>query len=306
MKTGNYDVMHCHRPEHAAGLLKIANELKIPTRIVHSRNAVWCRGKKNLLSTLRYLRFRYFIRPLLYRYATHLLAVSSDAGCFAFGNQFMNHPKCSILFNGVMTPHYEVDVIETRRVFLLDQYDLNKDSIVIGNVGSLDIQKNQRFLIRVFKILAERDKRYVLFIAGEGYNRNMLEQEIRNMGLTGRVIMPGVCFNIPELECHLFDVFCLPSLFEGLPNAVLEAISTGLFAVCANTITNDLFSNFPDRTQSLSLNVPLAVWADALEAGIAKRRSPKEGVEIIRQTPFSIENSAENLVRIYEQELKRT
>jgi glycosyltransferase EpsF len=303
MKTGNYDVIHCHRPEHAAGLMKIAGKLAVPCRIVHSRNAVWCRGKKTLLNSLRYLRYCFFTKQSLYRYATHLLAVSSDAGCFMFGNQFMNHPKCSVLFNGVVSSLYDVEVNKTRRISLLNQYGLNDNSIVIGTVGSLDIQKNQIFLLRVFKILADRDKRYVLFIAGEGNKRNLLEQEIQTLGLTDRVIMPGVCFNIPELECHLFDVFCLPSLFEGLPNAVLEAITAGLFAVCANTITNDLFSHFPDRSQALSLETPLVVWADALEAGITKRCSPKDGVKMIRQTPFSIENSAKNLARIYEQKL---
>jgi glycosyltransferase involved in cell wall biosynthesis len=125
MKMGNYDVLHCHRPEHAAGLMKIAKELAIPCRIVHSRNAIWCRGQKNPINSLRYLRYHLFIRRLLYRYATHLLAVSSDAGRFDFGEQFVYHPKCSVLFNGLLWDRYDGNMDETRRSGLLKQYCFN-------------------------------------------------------------------------------------------------------------------------------------------------------------------------------------
>jgi glycosyltransferase involved in cell wall biosynthesis len=304
MKTGNYDVLHCHRPEHAAILLKIAKELGIRCRIVHARDSMWCLGQKSLFNSLRYFRYIFYTRRLLYHYATHLLAVSTEAGCYYFGDLFTKHKKCSVLLNGVILSSYDVPLDTTRRISLLNHYGLDSDSIVIATVGSLSIAKNHSFLLQVFKVLAEQDKRYVLFIAGEGDRRNRLEEEIRAMGLTNRVVMPGICFNILELECYLFDVFCFPSLFEGLPNSVLEAISAGLFSVCADTITNDLFSYFPERTVQLNLNTPLTKWADALENGIKQRKTHQEGIAIVQQTPFSIENSAQALLKIYKTNLE--
>jgi glycosyltransferase involved in cell wall biosynthesis len=195
---------------------------------------------------------------------------------------------------------FDVSQNNVQRQKLLDSYSLPQNSIIIGNVGTLDIPKNQLFLIRVFSELARRNNRYVLFIAGEGQLRKQLENLVKELNLQQRVIMPGNCSNIPELMTQLFDVFTLTSSFEGFGLVIVEAAAAGLHTVCSDIITNDLLQYLPRQITPLSLNVPISVWADALENGIKQRQTPQEGVTTIYQTPFCIENSAHSLSELYQ------
>jgi glycosyltransferase involved in cell wall biosynthesis len=300
MKTGNYDVLHCHRPEHASALMKIAQEEGIHCRIAHAHSSVWIRGKKNIFGTLRYWKYRLFGMNQCYQYATNLISCSSEAGQFFFGKRFRTDSITQVLFNGIVLEPFNVLSDKVQRQKLLDYYSLPKNSLIIGNVGSLDIPKNQQFLIHIFAELAKRNSRYILFIAGEGHLRQNLERLVNELNLQRRVIMPGNCSNVPELMTQLFDVFTLTSSFEGFGLVIVEATAAGLHTVCSDIITNDLLQHLPQKTTSLSLNDPVTVWVDALETGITKRSSPKEGVEIIRQTPFNIEYCAQHLLELYQ------
>jgi glycosyltransferase involved in cell wall biosynthesis len=299
MKTGNYDVIHCHRPEHAGALMKIAKEEGIRCRIVHAHNSNWAKGKKNLLNLLRFIKYRLIGRNQCYQYATTIVACSFEAGKFFFGKQFGIHPITHTLFYGIALEPFDICLDDSKRQNFLEQYSLPSDSIIIGNVGSLDDQKNHQFIIQVFAELAKRDKRYILFIAGEGYKRPQLEKQIYSLGLTNRVRLPGNCSNVPELMTQLFDVFTLTSSFEGFGLVIVEATAAGLHTVCSNIVTNDLLQYIPQQVTPLSLNVPVMVWADALEKGIKLHRTLEEGIKIIRQTPFCIENSAIELIKLY-------
>jgi glycosyltransferase involved in cell wall biosynthesis len=304
MKTGNYDVIHCHRPEHAGSLMKIAKEEDIRCRITHAHNSNWSKGKKNLLNQLRYWRYRFWGMNECYQYATAIIACSHEAGKFFFGKQFGIHPMTHVLFCGIVLEPFNVCLDYSKRQKLLEQYSLPSDSIIVGNVGSLDDQKNQRFLIQIFAELAKRDNRYVLFIAGEGHKRPKLEKQIHSLGLTDRVRLPGNCSNVPELMTQLFDVFTLTSSFEGFGLVIVEAAAAGLHTICSNIITKDLLQYIPQQTTPLSLNAPVTIWADAFENGIKLRQTPNEGVEIIRQTPFNIEYCAQHLLDLYQKSLK--
>jgi glycosyltransferase EpsF len=228
-----------------------------------------------------------------------LLVVVMNQGKFFFGKRFGTHPMTHTLFCGIVLKPFDICQNNSKRQELLKQYLLPLDSIVIGNVGSLDDAKNQSFLINVFSELAKRNQRYVLFIAGEGDKRTELELLIKKLNLERRIIMPGSCSNIPELECNLFDVFCLPSTFEGLPLSIIEAISAGLHVVCSDIITQDILSVISKYSTHLNLDAPISAWIDALENGIKYRRTPQEGITTIRQTSFCIENSATNLLELY-------
>ena len=303
MKAGQYDVFHSHRPEHAGHLAKIAKELSIPCRIAHAHNTRWAKGRKTFFNTLRYWRYRLLGQAMTRRYATSLLGSSNDGLRYFFGSGNYGKDVRKSLYCGIPLVPFEQQSVPALRSEYHGQYGIPQNSLVIGCVGSLDDQKNHRFLIRAFAELAKRDPRYVLFIAGEGYQRSNLETQVRSLNLTDQVRMPGICTNIPELMCNLFDVFALTSSFEGFGLVFVEAVAAGLHAVCSDVVTNDLLSVLPEWLTPLSLNAPLSIWADALEAGSKRRRTPMEGVQTIRQTPFSIENSAAALLDIYRRDI---
>lgn len=111
-----------------------------------------------------------------------------------------------------------------------------KERKVLLSVGRLEYQKNYGVLIEAFALIAQSHPDWVLRIVGEGTDRDKLQHLIEQKNLTGRVEMPGTNDLIAE-EYARASLFCLPSRFEGFPNALAEAMAHGLpcvgFAECA-------------------------------------------------------------------------
>ena len=104
---------------------------------------------------------------------------------------------------------------------------------VIGCVGSLTAVKNHALAVRAFAALIRTGADAELRIAGEGPERTRLEGLARELGVAGRVSLPGHVEDVPEFLRQL-DVFVLPSASEAHPNALLEAMSCGLPCVATN------------------------------------------------------------------------
>lgn len=99
-------------------------------------------------------------------------------------------------------------------------FSLPNDAFIVGNVGRLSEQKNQGFLIELLPYLPEVH----LAILGEGHLRERLEAQARGLGVADRCHLLGTVVHerVPDfLRC--LDVFAMPSLFEGLSIAMLEA-----------------------------------------------------------------------------------
>lgn len=106
-------------------------------------------------------------------------------------------------------------------------HDFTVEKKEIVTVGRLEPQKNQKLLINAFSELAKDFPDYTLIIYGEGSLRNELENYIISKGLQSKVVLPGVKNNIQE---YIKDasLFVLSSDYEGIPNALIEAMAIGL------------------------------------------------------------------------------
>jgi glycosyltransferase involved in cell wall biosynthesis len=99
------------------------------------------------------------------------------------------------------------------------------------SVGRLGYQKNFSVLVNAFAELAKRFSDWDLRIIGEGEDRAVLESEIARLPeIKGRVSLPGTTSEV-EAEYAAAHLFCLPSRWEGCPNALAEALAHGLPAV---------------------------------------------------------------------------
>ena len=92
-------------------------------------------------------------------------------------------------------------------------------------VGRLNRQKNHALLIRAFAALGETEDRLVIY--GEGPLRGELETLVSALGLEGRVLLPGVSEDVAR-DIRAARLFVLSSDYEGMPNALLEAMALGL------------------------------------------------------------------------------
>ena len=121
--------------------------------------------------------------------------------------------KSKIIFNPVGKQFYEVKRVD------------NPKNIV--TVGRLFLQKNHTLLIKAFSKLAHEFPDDNLIIYGNGNLRSELEILVRNFGLERRVFLPGTISNIPEKLAEA-KIFVLSSDYEGMPNALMEAMAVGV------------------------------------------------------------------------------
>jgi len=103
----------------------------------------------------------------------------------------------------------------------------------IVTVGRLNVQKNHKLLIDTFAVLHDIYPDYKLIIWGEGNERNNLERYLKKLDLQDFVILPGTSNNIFS-EIYKSSMFVLTSDFEGMPNALIEAMALGLPVVSTN------------------------------------------------------------------------
>lgn len=110
--------------------------------------------------------------------------------------------------------------------FICEPYNGEREKIIV-TVGRLEEQKNHKMLIEAFSKLPEEFKEYKLIIYGEGSLRNKLEEQINELKLKDRVLLPGQVDNVKE-KIYKASLFVLSSNYEGMPNSLMEAMALGL------------------------------------------------------------------------------
>ncbi|WP_052476256.1 glycosyltransferase [Cohnella kolymensis] len=109
-----------------------------------------------------------------------------------------------------------------------DDYRIpNERRKVIVNVGRLHKQKNQRLIINAFAKISNDFPEYTLEIYGEGELKRELETQINDLKLSDRVSLKGTTKNLMN-EIVNASLFVLSSDYEGMPNALMEAMALGI------------------------------------------------------------------------------
>lgn len=121
--------------------------------------------------------------------------------------------KSRIIFNPVDELFYKVD--------------RSKETRDIVTVGRFERQKNHRLLIEAFSKITNDFPKEKLIIYGDGSLRNELEKQIEMIGLGEKILLPGRTNNVPE-KLSRAKIFVLSSDFEGMPNALMEAMALGI------------------------------------------------------------------------------
>jgi glycosyltransferase involved in cell wall biosynthesis len=101
----------------------------------------------------------------------------------------------------------------------------SSDRQVIGMVARLDLQKGFECLLRAVSALRELVPRIHLILVGEGPDRAIIESRVRELGLQSNVTLAGHRTDMPAVYAAM-EIFVLPSLNEGLPMTLLEAMAS--------------------------------------------------------------------------------
>jgi len=166
------------------------------------------------------LRLYSFLDRIVLRKANHIVAVSENVRerlrRFAIPSR-----KITVIQNGVDTARFA----SARPVL---RHELNLDGrTVIGVVGRLSSEKGHKFLLRAAPRLIEEFPTVALVFIGSGPEQPALESLTRELNLQDRVFFAGFRRDMPQVYASI-DILVLPSLEEGLPLTVLEAMAAGL------------------------------------------------------------------------------
>jgi sugar transferase (PEP-CTERM/EpsH1 system associated) len=161
------------------------------------------------------------IRRILAPFVTEFVTVSRDLARWLVEEVRVPARKVRTIYNGVDTERYA----RGDRAAARHALGIPGDWAVAGTVGRLDPVKDQAGLIRAFA--QTRTEKSALVIAGDGPSRQQLEAVVKELAVGHRVRLLGERSDVPTL-LRALDVFVLPSLGEGISNAILEAMATGL------------------------------------------------------------------------------
>ncbi len=231
--------------------LKAAKRYGIPRRIVHSHNS------QNMDSRLRG-RLHAINRRRIHRCATDFWACSRKAGAFFYSAKILASDRYREIPNAIDCSLFTFDA--DTRLAVREELGLT-DKLVIGHIGRLHFQKNQRFLLETFARVYAATPDARLLIIGQGEDEAMLRAYAHTLGVAEAVIFGGVREDIPRLLQGM-DVFALPSLFEGLPVVLIETQAAGLHAVVADTVSTQ--AKLTDAVTFLPLTAGVDGWAQAL------------------------------------------
>lgn len=174
----------------------------------------------------RYRRLRRWMAPFLARY----LAVSRDLERWLLDEVGIDPSKVTCIANGIDASRFKPVPERERQRPLLGDF-APSDTLLIGTIGRLDAVKDQAGLITAFKLLRDSSPdsgaRLRLVIVGDGPERQRLEQQIAGLDLGDQVRLLGNREDVAALLAE-WDLFVLSSVAEGMPNAVLEAMASGL------------------------------------------------------------------------------
>ena len=132
--------------------------------------------------------------------------------------------KITVICNGVDVKRYGKSIDRTA---LRTQLGLAADAYLIAVVATLKEQKGHRYLVEAMASVAPRYPQVHVLLIGDGPLRATLEDQVEALGLNDRIHLLGNRSDVPALLAAS-DMFVLPSLWEGLPMALLEAMVTGL------------------------------------------------------------------------------
>ena len=277
-----YKIIHTHNGSLMFYALKSAQKNNIPIRIAHAHATSVPVGLKNEVKKL--------IRPMIKYVATDYWGCSEAAGKFYFSEKRWDRNH-QLIHNAIRAEDFIFS--EENRERIRREYKLG-DKFVIGHVGRLAPQKNQKKLLEVFSEVYRRNPKAHLVIIGTGELETKLKEYAKQLSIDNAVTFTGVLSNVNEWY-SAFDIFAMTSLYEGLPVVAVEAQAADLPCVLCSTITPEV--KITDKVKFLGLKDSSDSWAKSiLDFKPTKRISRADELQ---KSGYDIKSEAERMQNLY-------
>ncbi len=285
-----YDAVHLHTSFWRGFLIEqIAMEMKIPKVIVHS-HSTWVDVKDDRKREEILRVHNAYKENFDFRYATDVCACSRLAGDWLYGER-IPRDRIQILPNAIDVEKYRFR--PEIRDSLRQKMGL-EDRVVVGSVGRYSYQKNQGFLVKTFAQARKKNDKLFLLLIGGGELKDELRKQISDLELKEHVCCLNWQDNVEDYF-QAMDVFCLPSLFEGLSITCIEAQAAGLKCLLADVISEE--SGITDLVTFLPLEEQ--IWMEEIALTKMSEERKQRGREI-KEAGYDIRTAVKKLEKLYE------
>ena len=287
IKKGKYDIVHVHGNSATVAIETTAAWLAgCKVRIVHSRN-----------SFCEHTKVDKILRPLMYATYTDGFACGQKAGEWLFRKR-----KFTIIQNGKDIDRFLFD--KDKRTEFRKKLNVSEDEILLGHVGLFHPQKNHDFLIEIFQKICKLKDNYRLVLIGEGDEKGRIQSKVKSSGLEEKVVFLGQQTNVNDW-LQALDIMVFPSLFEGMPNVVIEWQISGLPSFISDNITREC--NITGNVVYLPLDKGAEYWAEQIiNCQVKERDGSQKSIKAIYQNAgFDITLNAAQLKEKYQELLKK-
>lgn len=214
-KENKYDVVISFLD--TSNIVNIWSGNKYSKNIVSIRVNMFAREAKPLYRIAAIFLFKF-----VYNHADRIVVVSKEIE----NDLLCRYPKLTAITKTIVNGYDCEKIAEDMKRELENVLAISTDKLVV-TAGRLNEQKGQWHLIRAFSQVVKKEPQAVLLILGEGELKAYLQRLINELHLEKNVILAGYCDNPFWYEAKA-QMFVMPSMYEGYPNALAEAICCGV------------------------------------------------------------------------------
>lgn len=281
IQKNNYRTVHVHMRSAANILPIIAAKRAGATCIIahsHSTNT-----PRNPIK-----RILHFInRPFIKQADIHL-ACSKSSGAWMFKKTPYN-----VCHNAINLNSFKYD--QNKRSSFREKYSIPNDAFVIGHIGRFSKEKNQKYIIDIFKDVLKSRPNTKLILAGDGKTQKKIKSYAKKININKNIIFTGLIEETASFYSAI-DVFVLPSLYEGLPVCCIEAQASGVKCILSNKITSEV--NIQNTITNISITKKsIPIWVKTI---IETRRGDRDLPENTKQYKlYDIGSAHKELEHLY-------
>ena len=279
-----YRIVEAHNGALGVYALHAAKINNIPIRIFHAHGASitkdWKLPLKLVCKSMLPLNMNYYFTCGI-----------AAARCY-FGDEIVNNSEYELVHNAIEVQRFIFN--QNTRDKLREEYNL-QDKHVIGHVGRFMAQKNHRHLIKVFEDVAINDEKAILILLGDGELQNEIRNLVKAKNLEKKVVFIGNVGNANEWY-NAFDVFVLPSVWEGLPVVGVEAQANDLPCIFSDNITKEI--GLSEKAKFISLDDNVNIWTNEIIKEF-ENKERRDNMKLITDNNYNIEIEAKKLQQRY-------
>ncbi len=280
---GNYDVVHMHLP--------VAGWMGIVAKIFAGKKTKFIYSEHNLVT--HYAKYNYNLSGLTYSYFDAVIYVSHEVGEVikdAQKGKFFGVKKGVTILNG----------IDTEKFNNRNKLQATKADLTVGLVARFRPQKRVDKWVEVASEVRKLTDKINFIMVGDGPDDAMLREKIAGYGLQDAITLPGQQTDTFASYKDI-DIFLLTSDFEGLPLALLEAMSCGCIPVVSDVggIRQLSFNGFGYKYQSFDAKS----IAERITGYLDKEKKEAESLKARQfvETNFSLHKQVDEIIQLYKE-----